>query len=46
MVALGFVEGEADRYSNGPVAATFLSGQTPADLRPLLRFWNEIVYSA
>lgn len=46
MVALGFVEREADRYQNGPVAATFLSGQMPADLRPFLRFWNEIVYPA
>jgi hypothetical protein len=46
MVALGFLEREADRYAHGPVAATFLSGQTPADLRPLLHFWNEIVYPA
>lgn len=46
MVALGFLTRESDRYANGPVAATFLSGQTPADLRPLLRFWDEIVYPA
>jgi SAM-dependent methyltransferase len=46
MVALGFLEREADRYQNGPVAATFLSGQTPADLRPFLRFWNYISYPA
>lgn len=46
MVALGFVERQAERYQNGPVAATFLSGLTPADLRPLLRFWNRLSYPA
>ena len=46
MVALGFVERQAERYQNGPVAATFLSGRTPADLRPLLRFWNRLSYPA
>src|SRR3954454_948875 len=44
MVALGFVDRQGDRYRNGQVAATFLSGQTPADLRPFLRFWNHISY--
>jgi ubiquinone/menaquinone biosynthesis C-methylase UbiE len=44
MVALGFVDREGDRYQNGPVAAVFLSGRTPADLRPFLRFWNRISY--
>lgn len=38
MVALGLLERQGDRYHNGPVAATFLSGATPADLRPCLRF--------
>jgi len=46
MVALGFVVRDGDRYSNGPVAATFLAGGTPADLRPFLRFWNRISYPA
>ncbi len=46
MVALGFVDRQRDRYQNGPVAATFLSGRTPADLRPFLRFWNHISYPA
>jgi len=46
MVALGFVDRYGDSYRNGPVAATFLSGLTPADLRPLLRFWNQISYPA
>ena len=44
MVALGFVDRQADRYQNGAVAGTFLSGRTPADLRPFLRFWNRISY--
>jgi hypothetical protein len=42
MVALEFVEREGDRYQNGPVAATFLSGRTPIDLRPVLRFWGGV----
>jgi len=45
MVALGLLERQQDRYQNGPVAAKFLSGQSPeSDLRPLLRFWNRISY--
>jgi SAM-dependent methyltransferase len=44
MVALGLVERRDDQYRNTPVAATFLSGQGPADLRPILRFWNRISY--
>jgi len=44
LVALGFADRQADRYQNGPVAATFLSGRTPADLRPFLRFWNRVSY--
>jgi DNA-binding IclR family transcriptional regulator len=43
-VALGFVERHGDSYQNAPVAAEFLTGPTPADLRPLLRFWNRISY--
>jgi SAM-dependent methyltransferase len=46
MVALGIVERHDSRYQNGPVAATFLSGATPADLRPVLRFFNHISYRA
>lgn len=38
MVALGLIERDGDTYRNGDVAATFLAGQTPADLRPFLRF--------
>ena len=44
MVALALVDRQDDRYQNGPVAATFLSGRTPADLRPFLRFWNRLSY--
>ena len=44
MVALGLLERQGDRYHNGPVAATFLSGATPADLRPFLRFWDRLSY--
>ena len=40
MVALGFLNLEQGHYSNGPVASTFLAGRTPADLRPVLRFWD------
>jgi SAM-dependent methyltransferase len=46
MVALGLIEREMDRYRNAPVAAAFLAGQTPVDLRPSLRFWDKISYPA
>jgi SAM-dependent methyltransferase len=46
MVALGLVERHDGHYQNGPAAATFLSGATPADLRPVLRFFNHISYRA
>lgn len=44
MVVLGFVERHEDLYQNAPIAATFLTGHTPADLRPFLRFWNHLSY--
>jgi hypothetical protein len=44
MVALGFLVKQDDRYRNSSVSQTFLSGKTPADLRPFLRFWNHISY--
>jgi hypothetical protein len=46
MVALGLLEREGDTYRNAHVAAVFLSGRGPADLRPLLRFWDKISYPA
>ena len=45
MVALGLVERDGDHYANSPVAASFLSGSGPADLRPLLRMANQLLYS-
>jgi len=44
VAALGFVAREGDRYRNEPLSQVFLSGQTPADLRPFLRFWDQISY--
>ena len=44
MVALGLLERQDSRYQNGPAAATYLSGRTPSDLRPMLRFWDRISY--
>ena len=46
MVVLGFVERHGDLYQNAPITETFLTGRTPADLRPFLRFWNRISYPA
>jgi len=44
MAALGFVEREGDRYRNQPVSQVYLSGQTPADLRPGLRVFDRVSY--
>jgi hypothetical protein len=44
MVALGLLEREGDTYRNGQVAAAFLTGRGPADLRPFLKFWDKISY--
>jgi SAM-dependent methyltransferase len=44
MVALGFLERQGDQYQNTPVASPFLSGRTPTDLRPALRYWNQLNY--
>ncbi len=46
MVAIGLLERQGDRYANGAAAAAFLSGQTPADFRPLLTFWDRLSYPA
>ena len=46
MVALGLLEREGDTYRNGAAAAAFLTGTTPADLRPFLRFWDKISYTS
>lgn len=44
MVALGFLERDSNGYKNTPVTATFLSGQTPMDLRPVLSLWDKVAY--
>lgn len=44
MVALGLLEREGENYRNTAVAAAFLAGRGPADLRPFLRFWDKISY--
>jgi SAM-dependent methyltransferase len=46
MVALGLLERSGDTYANSAVAQTFLSGRTPADMRPMLRFWDKVSYPA
>lgn len=46
MVALGLLERHGDLYKNGDTAAVFLTGRTPADLRPFLRFWDRLSYPA
>jgi SAM-dependent methyltransferase len=44
MVALALLVRDGDTYLNGEAAAAFLTGRTPADLRPFLRFWDKISY--
>ena len=44
MVCLGVLERQGDDYRNGPVAAEFLSGTGETDLRPFLRFWDQLSY--
>jgi len=44
MVSLGLIEQEGAHYRNGEAAAAFLSGKSGADLRPMLRFWDQITY--
>ena len=46
MVALGLLERAGDLYATGRRPPRFLTGRTPADLRPFLRFWDRISYPA
>ncbi len=46
MVALNMLAVENGRYRNTEVAQTYLAGRTPADMRPLLAFWERLSYPA
>jgi hypothetical protein len=44
MASLGLLERDGDNYRNSPAAAAFLSGAPGPDLRPALRFNDQISY--
>jgi hypothetical protein len=44
LTATGFLTCEDGQYQNTPLTETFLSGQTPMDLRPVLQLWDKVVY--
>jgi SAM-dependent methyltransferase len=44
MVSLALIEQDGGRYRNGEAAAAFLAGKSGADLRPMLRFFDQISY--
>src|SRR6516165_8743953 len=44
MVSLGFIEQHGHHYQNGEQAAAFLAGKPGPDLRPMLRFFDQISY--
>jgi ubiquinone/menaquinone biosynthesis C-methylase UbiE len=44
MVSLGLIEQDGDRYQNSEPAAAFLAGKLGPDLRPMLRFFDQISY--
>lgn len=44
MVALDLVERDGEVYRNGAAAAHYLAGRPGPDLRPFLRFWDQISY--
>lgn len=46
MVALGLLQANDGIYRNSPVAAAFLAGPGPGDLRPFLRLWDKVSYPA
>jgi DNA-binding IclR family transcriptional regulator len=43
MVGLGLIEQHGDRYQNGEPAAAFLAGKRGLDLRPMLRFFDQML---
>lgn len=44
MVGLGLIEQDGANYKNSEIADTFLAGRPGPDLRPNLRFWDQISY--
>ena len=46
MVSLGFIEQHGHHYQNGEQVAAFLAGKPGPDLRPMLRFFDQISYPA
>jgi SAM-dependent methyltransferase len=44
MVSLGLLQLDGEHYRNSPSAAAFLAGAPGPDLRPVLRFWDQISY--
>jgi len=46
IVGLGLIEQDGGSYRNSEVAAAFLAGKPGPDLRPNLRFWDQISYPA
>lgn len=44
VASLGLLERDGNRYRNGAAAAAFLAGAPGPDLRPMLRFWDQISY--
>jgi hypothetical protein len=44
MVSLGLIEQDGNHYRNGDPAAAFLAGKQGPDLRPMLRFFDQISY--
>jgi Dimerisation domain len=44
IVALNFLERQGNQYQNTPGSTTFLIARTPTDLRPALRYWNQLNY--
>ena len=41
---LGLLGKSGEQYENTEVTGFYLAGKTPADLRPFLRFWDQISY--
>lgn len=44
MVGLGLLEHRLGGYHNSPVADAYLAGRSGLDLRPYLRFWDNLSY--